>query len=218
MNRPALYSQSFNSYQHIYSEIFKEFGHILKWKEIDDNLLDIGCGPGNVTRDILLSIMPPNFSHIMGVDCSEKILHYAQTHYSHPKISYKYLDIGYDGNVRKFIFEKFNHIVSFNCLHWVPDIEKAFKNVFDLLQPNGDCLLAIVYKGQKCQIFYDLSRTDKWSKYFQNEKRFLPILFHSEDPVGLCEKAMKRVGFKDVQVHMRKRITETTLENCKGKN
>lgn len=33
-----------------------------------DSILDAGCGPGDVTVDILMSYLPANFSRLVGVE------------------------------------------------------------------------------------------------------------------------------------------------------
>lgn len=215
MNRPALYFQSFKPFQHVYSEILNEFGHTLKWKGTD-SLLDIGCGPGNVTRDVLVPIMPKNFSRVIGADYSEEMLQYARKNFQHPRVAYKFLDI--DKDVSKTNIGKFDHITSFNCLHWVNNIDQSFKNIYDLLNPGGDCLLAFIYRGLIFDVFHEMAKNNKWSKYFSKSDKILPVLHHSDDPVGDSERSLKKAGFENFNVQMRKRVTQSTMDNYRGEH
>ncbi|KAM7314211.1 putative methyltransferase-like protein SPBC21C3.07c [Ixodes scapularis] len=66
--------------------------------------LDLGCGTGIVTRDVLLPRCPP-FRRIVAVDASRDMVEYAMRHFAHVKICYDVLDIVADdvsGFVERF--------------------------------------------------------------------------------------------------------------------
>lgn len=99
--------------------VLSEFKNALKWKG-NDTLLDIGCGSGDVTVDMILPLMPSNFSLLMGVDVSNEMIKFARENYmnSVPKARFEQLDIGHP-IIQSPLVEQFDHITSFFCLHWI---------------------------------------------------------------------------------------------------
>lgn len=100
--------------------VLSEFKHALKWKG-NDTLLDIGCGSGDVTVDMILPLMPSNYSLLMGVDVSEEMVKFAREHYSKivPRICFEQLDIGQPISSQSPLLERFDHVTSFFCFHWI---------------------------------------------------------------------------------------------------
>ncbi|EEC10084.1 conserved hypothetical protein [Ixodes scapularis] len=103
----------------------------------DHQFLDVGCGPGDVTRDCLLPRCPP-CRRIVAVDVSEDMVKYAQEHFAHPKICYDVLDIG-SKDISDFVERhgEFDRVYSFFSLHWITDQETVLKNVAKLMKPGG---------------------------------------------------------------------------------
>lgn len=123
------------------------------------SLLDIGCGAGDVTMEIITEVLPTNFERLVGVDFSEEMVRFAREHYSHPCVSFEKLDIGLDlENQTLKDIEPFDHITSFNCLHWVTKRQPAtVENMYKLLKPGGDMLLLFVVTHPIYKVFEELS-------------------------------------------------------------
>lgn len=164
---PLLYSQS-NQVQHkvnlrvldLVDTAFKEgMGE-------EQQFLDIGCGVGDFTRNVLLTRCPP-IRRLIAVDVSREMLNYAAEHNSHPKITYDYLDVG--GDVTGFAkkYGKFDRIYSFYCLHWVKDQEKAMKNIAQLMQPGGECLLLFPANSPLYKVWNEIGEMNRWKTYKQ---------------------------------------------------
>ncbi|KAL3223980.1 hypothetical protein MRX96_027049 [Rhipicephalus microplus] len=99
-------------------------------------VLDVGCGTGDFTRDFLLPRCLP-CARLVGIDCSVDMIKYASRHSAHEKIEYEVLDIGED--VTEFISHRgrFDRVYSFYCLQWLKDQGRALKNIAALMAPGG---------------------------------------------------------------------------------
>ena len=76
-------------------DILKEYKSQMDWSyEVPERILDVGCGPGDVTNDILLPVVKEftkDFT-IVGSDIDANIIEQAKTVYS--EIKFDVLDIG----------------------------------------------------------------------------------------------------------------------------
>lgn len=115
MNNPELFKSSAVSVTD--SVVFiKQFEKIYEWKD-DKIFLDVGCGIGNVTKNIIIPALPKNFDKLIAVDVSEEMIKFAKKENSAPKIEYMQMDVA--GSIPKDFEHKFDCIFSFYCLHWV---------------------------------------------------------------------------------------------------
>ncbi|CAN7949623.1 unnamed protein product [Ixodes hexagonus] len=126
-------------------------------------VLDIGCGPGDFTRDDLLPRCMP-CRRIVATDVSRDMLDFAMTHNAHAKIQYEFLDIG--GDVSDFLSKhgQFERVYSFQCLHWTNQ-KAAFENIARLLAPGGECLLHYPARTSSFQWWREIAQIERWSKY-----------------------------------------------------
>lgn len=169
--------------------------------------MDIGCGSGDVTIDFILPLLPLNFKRLVGSDLSDQMIRYAQESYKHPKIAFQKLDIG-SGDLTGYLetVEPFDHITSFYCLHWVQNQKNAMQNIFDLLQPDGDCLVAFLAANPIFEIYKQMSQTIRWSSYMADVNRYISPYQYSIDPIKELEKTLMAVGFTDYQVAVRDKM------------
>jgi ubiquinone/menaquinone biosynthesis C-methylase UbiE len=98
-----------------------------------DKVLDIGCGNGTFTRNILDKV--PNGS-VIGIDASENMLQLAKmVSKDYPNFIVEKTDV-----LNMTFTSQFDYIVSFWCLQWISDITKAFSNIMNALKENGKIL------------------------------------------------------------------------------
>lgn len=127
--------------------------------------LDLGCGTGIVTRDVLLPRCPP-FRRIVAVDASRDMVEYARRHFAHVKICYDVLDIVKD-DVSGFVerYGQFDRVYSQFCLNWVKDQAKALKNVTKLMKPGGVALFRFYAATPLMRFRRKLAGMERWKKY-----------------------------------------------------
>ncbi|MFK7825625.1 MAG: methyltransferase domain-containing protein [Oligoflexales bacterium] len=88
-------------------------------------IVDLGCGPGNVTQQ--LKARYPN-SHVLGIDNSSPML--AQAKENYPQIDWQKLEIS-------DVKGSFDLIFSNAALHWLSNHKQLFPNLLELLSPKG---------------------------------------------------------------------------------
>ncbi|XP_002435053.3 juvenile hormone acid O-methyltransferase isoform X2 [Ixodes scapularis] len=128
-------------------------------------ILDVGCGTGDFTRDHLLPRCP-DVERIVAVDISQDMVEFAREHFAHPKIRYDVFDISRH-DMTEFVerYGQFDRVYSFFCLSWTNDQETALKNIEELLKPGGGCLLLFTATSSIMRLRKKLSSIDHWQKY-----------------------------------------------------
>ncbi|XP_011068144.1 PREDICTED: uncharacterized protein LOC105154363, partial [Acromyrmex echinatior] len=83
--------------------ITDEFNEYLK--NVSGKCIDIGCGPGDVTKDIILPALDPN-AVVIGTDISESMIDYAKKKYIKEKrLEFDVLDIQTKNLPTKYVSE-----------------------------------------------------------------------------------------------------------------
>jgi len=122
MNKPKLFAE----FCHPLSEkdvtkMLSEYINKMSWKT-GDRVLDVGCGPGIMTKEVLLPRLPEDFGLLVAADLSAEMIQYASEMYSHPKLRFIQFDITKDiENTSKLQPSDFDKIFTLFLLHWVPD-------------------------------------------------------------------------------------------------
>src|SRR5579863_4924306 len=96
---------------------------------IHKRVLDIGCGTGNISAKIA-----EKAAWVHGIDASKNMIDYAQKIYGDiPNLSFEYCFA--ENFATK---EPYDTAVTFFCIHWIKDKNKALKNINQSLKENGD--------------------------------------------------------------------------------
>lgn len=121
MNNPSLYASINVVTRHDAKYLIDSYFDEIQWlPNGGDLVLDIGCGDGSVTSELLLEYAPKTVAMIVGTDVSPSMLKYANNSYKHPKLQFQLLDIATESLPKQY-FGKFDHVLSNYCLHWVQD-------------------------------------------------------------------------------------------------
>lgn len=207
MNRAALYQRSNGLQRRDAKLVLDNFAQCLQWRpDGHDSLLDIGCGSGDVTIDFILPTMPRNFSRLVGVDLSEQMICHARDQYPHTKISFDNMDIGDDIDKYLVNLEPFDHVTSFYCLHWVQNQKKVMQNIYRLLQPDGDCLLAFLANNPIFEVYIRMARNPKWSAYMYDVNSYISPYQYSKAPAEEFRSLLYATGFTEYSVEVREQL------------
>lgn len=201
---PVLYSNS-NNYQTTNArKILNEFAWKLNWREDGrDSVLDVGCGSGNVTMELVLPILPSNFHSLIACDLSDKMIEYAQQKYRHPKVEFGKFDITDD--VDEFLkkYGPFDHIVSFFCLNWIQNQRQAINNIRKLLASEGDCLLIFATSSNLYTVYDEMSKLKQWSQYMQDAQLYIPAHQYVRNPADDFQQLCQSIGFSCSNIQVR---------------
>lgn len=199
-------------------QIIDEFSPKFKWRPNGhDSLLDIGCGPGDVTADLILPMLPQEFSRLVCSDISEQMVSVARKTVQSPKAAFEVLDIGCPMDESVWT-TPFDHITSFFCLHWVHDQRQALLNIYNLLNPDGDCLLVYVGSANGYTIFTELAKRPRWAPYLQDVHKHIPPFQFSCNAAQDLENILRDVGFSEYEVRLRNEYCEFDgIDHVKGK-
>ena len=129
----------------------------------DEWVLDIGCGDGFLTREIATRL--PR-GYIVGVDASPRMVAAAEEIGRSAQAGPLFVC----ADARRLPFAaRFDVVVSFNALHWVPRLGDAFGGIAAVLRPGGRALIQLVCDSARPSIestAMQVAHSDRWSAHF----------------------------------------------------
>ncbi|CAB3223296.1 unnamed protein product [Arctia plantaginis] len=202
MNNANLYQQSNSIQKRDALACLEKHAPKMKWKNNNNRIIDIGCGDGTVTN-MLKKYIPTDFK-LLGSDTSESMVDYANKHHCNEQTSFTVLDIA--GDLPEGMKGNFDHVFSFYVLHWVIDQKRAFKNIFDLLDQDGECFMIFLACNPIYDIYRILSRKNKWCAWLKDVEKYISPYHDSEEPDKEIMKMMAEIGFVDIDVECKDMI------------
>jgi trans-aconitate 2-methyltransferase len=125
----------------------------------NEKILDIGCGDGKITAFLATSV--PN-GYVIGIDPSVAMLASAE---KNSRINLKF----FKGSAEDFSFsEQFDHIFAIHVMHWIKEQERALKNIYSHLKPNGQAHFILAPSKEGLPFFRALQKTvEHWLEDFE---------------------------------------------------
>lgn len=131
-----------------------------------EDVLDLGCGDGNVTSEIAHRVQDGT---VIGIDNSSSMITLASQQYpaSHyPNLAFKLMD------ARELAFEnQFDVVFSNAVLHWIKDHKPVLAGLFKSLKPDGKILLQMGAKDgvrEYLSVLDQILLLPEWKAYFQD--------------------------------------------------
>ncbi|KAG0438479.1 hypothetical protein HPB47_016996 [Ixodes persulcatus] len=152
--------------------------------DASQQILDVGCGTGDFTRQDLLPRCEP-CRRIVATDASPAMVEYARENFPHEKIAYELHDIESDVSRLVEKYGKFERVYSFFALNWAEDLAAAVRNVADLMTEDGECLLVVSARICLYRIWRRIVEMDRWKEYKNVVERFIPQSQDIKDRPGL---------------------------------
>ncbi|KAL6260554.1 hypothetical protein P5V15_008075 [Pogonomyrmex californicus] len=174
-------------------DIIEEFSFELS--KVQGKCLDIGSGPGDVTKDFLFPVLPHDVE-VVGSDVSQSMVNYARKNNSNERLSYIILDI--EGRMPSEQIGQYDYVTSFYCLHFAYDLSHAFENIFKLLRPNGKALVTFLEYHIVYEVYIRLSQKPRYEFYLQDAHRYVPYF--------------QRKIYKNIEASLRKMLEDIGFE------
>lgn len=135
----------------------------------DEHVLDIGCGDGRISARIAAQRVPRG--SVCGTDASADMIAFAQRRHGEvPNLRFAAID------ARQLHFDaSFDAAVSFNALHWVPDLLPALRGLRAALRPDGKAWVRLVTQGPVISL-------EAVAEQVRHEAEWAPLLIGFNDP------------------------------------
>src|SRR5476649_1876221 len=141
----------------------------------DENILDVGCGDGKVTAEIVRAV--PRGS-VTGIDASPQMIAFAKKTFpakKFPNLKFQVMD------ARKIKFAgEFDVIFSNAAFHWVDDHEEILCGAASVLKSGGRLVISCGGKGNAQDVFVALCpemRLKRWREFFRKLPK--PYFFYA---------------------------------------
>ena len=149
-----------------------------------ERVLDVGCGNGNVTAQIATRV--PEGS-VVGIDPSADMIAFAVSQFpsaAYPNLQFK------SNDARSLPFrDKFDLIVSFNALHWIPDQDAALRSIRQTMKTGSAAQLRLVPAGERKSLENVIEETRcsrRWASFFKDFQD--PYLHWTPEQYAACAK------------------------------
>ncbi|XP_070498417.1 juvenile hormone acid O-methyltransferase-like [Chironomus tepperi] len=161
------------------------------------SLIDIGAGCGSVLSELTLKNIGLNFSSVVGVDRSHEMIKFSNEKYGSDYVKFMYMDA--EGDIPDSLNDKhFDMATSFYVYQFMKDLRKAFKNVYDLLNPGG--VFCCMFLGWHLIADLMTQLDDKYSPYTNNwMEEFYPLWLNQDESENLTKKYLTEVGFEIIE-------------------
>lgn len=181
-------------------------------KTMRGTIMDIGCGPGNLTKDLLL----PKFTkdtNIVGLDVSKNMIDCARTiNKSEKRLSFEQLNIETSKLPAEFI-ERFDNGFSFFCLQWVHDMKLGFGNIYKMLRPGGTFISSQILSFGIYPIYMRLANDPRYKEYMKDVLHVINPLYFDKTPRATFKKLLREIGFEVIHCSLRKGIGSYDVNN-----
>ncbi|KAF5299570.1 hypothetical protein FQR65_LT09375 [Abscondita terminalis] len=202
---PKMYIENSTQTINDFKTVLSLYSKILPLKNYK-KVIDVGCGPGNLTNELAKSYLSKDLEKLVGVDICEEVIEYGRNNYGlDPKIEFRVLDVT-TNNLLKNLENEFDLATSFYCLHLIAEFKEALQNMYALIKPGGDLFVYFMGKYLALDIWNHLEKTVRWKPYMKNYKKIMCPVNFSKNRIEFVECVLKEIGFK---VHV---CTEQLLE------
>ncbi|KAK2580687.1 hypothetical protein KPH14_007785 [Odynerus spinipes] len=175
------------------SEIVEEFDKEIG--EMRGRCVDIGCGPGDVTTELILPKLPRD-ALLVGADISNAMVDHATKKYrDNRRLSFLRLDIETSSLPQEQI-ARYDNAVSFYCLHWCHNTRRAFENIYKLLRPGGKVLTMFLAYNDGFDAYVRIHENPRYQPYMQDAHKFVPFFHRCNDSRGTLRTILEDTGFK----------------------
>lgn len=189
--------------------VLNAYKNIIKWKD-GCKVLDLGCGMGDITTNLLLPTLPKSTKQIVGIDrIPELVDHANRNNVLGSKLTFRMGDIfdhAFLENLRDF-----DYVVSFDYLHHFADHKTLLVNVKKILKPYGEIFFHFCAANSLFNIYKSMSCDEKWKRYLKNFDTRCSPYENSIDIQKDIENLFKHLGFQVYTCTVREKVYKIPL-------
>lgn len=166
-------------------------------------MLDIGCGPGTLTKEISETYYPR--AKIVGIDSSRSMIDECIKKYG-KETNLEFIH----SKIENFEYSsKFDVIFSNSTMHWIKDQEKAYKNIYRLMKQ--DSIIAVHQGHKDCyqqlretasDVIQDLGLSIKFTDFSY------PLVYHTKQSI---KSLLENTGFTVIDIRISESENTPTL-------
>ncbi|GBM60848.1 hypothetical protein AVEN_179004-1 [Araneus ventricosus] len=189
----------------------------LGWGKSDRNeiIMDVGCGPGGTTREIILPFFP-KVGKIIALDVMPDMINIARGKNAHPQIEYVVADVTEWSAVEQWE-EKITKVISIHCFHWVKKQKEGFKNIYRLLMSGGEAAFFFVLEATFFDAIEKLQNSSKWCQYLKDRDNRIPDSHHYKYDESYYKNLAEEIGFEVLHCRKEEKIDvypdDTTIKS-----
>ncbi|XP_046991470.1 juvenile hormone acid O-methyltransferase-like [Schistocerca americana] len=218
MEDPGLYARHGAKVFETAGAFLDELWPRLTWPDPPLPALDVGCGTGEVSRQVIAARLPSGV-RLIATDVSPAMLKHADKHNALPGvIQYDVYDAAsrHLEQTRAWEHAPYGKIFTVYSMHWIPDNRRAILNMYKLLASGGEAVFVMMATSPF--LAHDIVGKDpRWSKYMQDVELFLSPYHYSKDPTADFLQLLLDAGFEVVyRISEPRSIDYDTKEDCKG--
>ncbi|GIY45323.1 methyltransf_25 domain-containing protein [Caerostris extrusa] len=131
----------------------------------EETIMDVGCGPGRLTRHFILPCFP-SLKKIIAIDAVPGMIEQAKKLHPHPKVEYIVGNFEESSSLNQWK-GKLTKFISIQCFNRMKDQKCAFKTVYDLLQPKGEAAFLFLLHNGYYEAIMKIVKDPKWKSYFK---------------------------------------------------
>ncbi|CAM1154796.1 Uncharacterised protein r2_g4356 [Pycnogonum litorale] len=158
------------NYNEVRIEMLKKNAPSIQWSRGNQVILDIGSGPGRITKEILYpAIKQYGISEILGIDMSDMVK-YARNN-STDVIHFEEGNIEVASSLSSEWIGKFDKAFSFFALQDLISLRDAFNNVHRLLKEGGEIGFQLSSYFPLTDVQPVILRNPKWRPFFEGKMK-----------------------------------------------
>ncbi|CAG9864136.1 unnamed protein product [Phyllotreta striolata] len=195
---PQLYKDSSEKIFIATKILLEKYKHLIKIEE-NASIFEFGVGDGSHSAKLLYPLYPGDYKEIVATDLSQAMLNYAKNNENIPRCAFSLFDVACE-TVPEDYLARFDNVFSLFTLMLVRNTERAFKNIYAMLKPNGRIFSVFHSVLPTNQVYEKLSRHPIWGKYDHNIN--ISSYYNESQPEKGYERALKQAGFDDYTVQV----------------
>ncbi|CAM1330079.1 Uncharacterised protein g10201 [Pycnogonum litorale] len=141
----------------------------LNLPNLECTIMDVGCGTGNVTKDVVLTSIEQRYQvkNLIAVDRNPAMINFAKETNKSERIEYFHADISSRYQFLSKWKESVDLIVGVNLFNWITETKTVLDNFKWLLKPNGKVLLFYVLDSPVITANETVTSLKKYRKFIK---------------------------------------------------